>query len=257
MKSDGPETTGGDYRDTVSALESGLAALKEAGGDNFDVVQFSFIESLIEKAGKGSAAVANIVAKKALVALMAYQSALERERLSMTTMLAEVGARHPAAAPQLQALVDTCRFSAAKRLFASLERRAAKRPLAALLEDLESRSQTPGESSLRMPMSARLQEQENAVLRMMAAETRDATAPPAAELRSAQFFRELRQQRAAQDRLSRALMEAPEESGPLNPQKLVVRSMLAMGELSPGYLARFVSYVDTIFWLENTGAHKN
>jgi len=245
--------TNHDYRDTVAALEADLAALKALGGDHFDVVQFRFIESMTEKAGKRSEPVANIVANKAVAALTAYQSALERERQSVDTMIAEIGARHPAAVPELQALIDTHKFSAAKRLAAGLDRRTAKTPLAELLEGLESRLQTADETSPRGPMSANLREQENTLI---AADSCETAAPPAGELSSAQYFRELRQQRAAQDRVSRALQEAPEDSGPLNPQKLVIRSMLAMRDLSPGYLARFVSYVDTLFWLENTSTHK-
>ena len=245
--------TNHDYRDTIAALEADLAALKAVGGDHFDVVQFRFIESMTEKAGKRCEPVANIVANKALAALTAYQLALERELQSANTMIAEIGARHPAAAPQLQALFASHRFSAVKGLAASLDRRAAKTPLAELLKGLESRSQTADETSLSGSMSANLQEQESTLI---AADSCEPTALPTEELSSAQYFRNLRQQRAAQDRISRALQEAPEDSGPLNPQKLVIRSMLAMRDLSPGYLARFVSYVDTLFWLENMGAHK-
>ena len=242
-----------DYRDTVAALEAGLLALKAVGGDHFDSVQFRFIESMTEKAGTRSEPVASLVANKAVAALKLYQSALECERQNVSTMIAELGARHPTAAPQLQALFDTCRFSAAKRLAASLDRRAAETPLAGLLKCLEPETQTTDETSLRGPVSAKLQEQEH---RLLAADSCEPVATPVAELKSAQYFRELRQQRAAQGRVLRALEEAPEESGPLNPQKLVIRSMLAMRELSPSYLARFVSCVDTLFWLENTGAHK-
>ena len=242
-----------DYRDTVAALEAGLLALKAVGGDHFDSVQFRFIESMTEKAGTRSEPVASLVANKAVAALKLYQSALECERQNVSTMIAELGARHPTAAPQLQALFDTCRFSAAKRLAASLDRRTAKTPLSALLKSLEPEAQTADEASLRGPVSTKLQEQEN---RLIAADSCEPAALPAGELKSAQYFRALRQQRAAQDRVSRALEEAPEESGPLNPQKLVIRSMLAMRELSPAYLARFVSYVDTLFWLENTDTHK-
>jgi hypothetical protein len=245
--------TSHDYRDTVAALETDLAALKAVGGDHFDVVQFRFIESMTEKAGKRSEPVANIVATRALAALTAYQSALERERKSVNTMIAEIGARHPAAVPELQALLDTHKFAAAKKLASRVDRRAAKTPLADLLEGLESRSQTADKTSPRGPMSANLQEQENTLI---AADSCKPAALPAAELSAAQYFRELRQQRAAQDRVSRALQEAPEDSGPLNPQKLVIRSMLAMRDLSPCYLARFVSYVDTLFWLETMGSHK-
>jgi hypothetical protein len=50
--------------------------------------------------------------------------------------------------------------------------------------------------------------------------------------------------------LKQALQESPEDSGPLNPQRLAVDSMKVMGELSPHYLDRFVAYVDTLLWLE-------
>ena len=84
----------------------------------------------------------------------------------------------------------------------------------------------------------------------------DAATPPARperELTSARYFRELRQQLTAENRITRAVQEAPQDSGPLNPQKLAIRSLMLMRELSPGYLGRFVSYVDTLFWLENAG----
>lgn len=245
--------TNPDCRDTLAALEEGLAALKAVGGDHFDAVQFRFIESMTEKASARSEPVASIVANKALAALTKYRSALECERHHVSTMVQEVSARHPAAGAELQALFDSHGFSAAKRLATSLEYRAAETPLATLLKILEPESQTTGETSLRGPMSANLVAQEN---RLVAADRSEPAALPATELKSAQYFRELRQQRVAHDRVSRALEEAPEESGPLNPQKLVIRSMLAMRALSPDYLARFVSCVDTLFWLENTGAYK-
>ena len=50
--------------------------------------------------------------------------------------------------------------------------------------------------------------------------------------------------------VSQALAEVPEAAGPLNPQRLATRSLAAMHDLSPHYLSRFVSYIDTLFWLE-------
>ena len=50
--------------------------------------------------------------------------------------------------------------------------------------------------------------------------------------------------------VTQALEEVPAEAGPLNPQRLATRSLATMRDLSPHYLSRFVSYVDTLFWLE-------
>ena len=54
----------------------------------------------------------------------------------------------------------------------------------------------------------------------------------------------------AESQLRRSLAQAPEDAGPLNSDRLVHRSLLLMRELSPGYLERFLSYVDTLSWLE-------
>tara|TARA_R110001592_G_scaffold363392_1_gene687092 strand:+ start:13396 stop:14148 length:753 start_codon:yes stop_codon:yes gene_type:complete len=242
-----------ERQNTVATLEKGLIALKAADGDHFDAVQFCYLEAMAKKAGELTGPVADIVANKGLAALKTYQFTLDCERQNMEKLIGEVGARHPEAAPELQALFDTNKLSAVKRLAARLDRRATSTPLATLLKSLEPLSQQGEGSPSEGPASAQLQEQENAVLELIAADSCHAAAPPAGELKSARYFRELRQQRTAQDRVARALKEAPEESGPLNPQKLIIRSMLSMRDISPGYLARFVSYVDTLFWLESAG----
>ena len=46
----------------------------------------------------------------------------------------------------------------------------------------------------------------------------------------------------------------PQNPGPLNPQMLAIKSLSTMRELSPDYLNRFVSYVDTLLWLERSEA---
>lgn len=80
--------------------------------------------------------------------------------------------------------------------------------------------------------------------------------PPAratTELRSTQQLRATIQQQRADKLVRTALQESTTESGPLNAQKLVLSSLAIMQELSPAYLRRFVSYVDTLFWLEKAG----
>jgi hypothetical protein len=47
-----------------------------------------------------------------------------------------------------------------------------------------------------------------------------------------------------------SLEQVPVNAGPLNSGNLVHRSLTLMRELSPGYLQHFLSYVDTLSWLE-------
>ena len=47
-----------------------------------------------------------------------------------------------------------------------------------------------------------------------------------------------------------SLEQVPANAGPLNSGSLVHRSLTLMRELSPGYLQHFLSYVDTLSWME-------
>jgi hypothetical protein len=73
------------------------------------------------------------------------------------------------------------------------------------------------------------------------------------ELAAARGLRERGTRHQANKVLSQALRDIPSDSGPLNPQRLAVDSMVVMGDLSPRYLNRFVAYIDTLLWLEVAG----
>src|SRR5690606_14338857 len=54
-------------------------------------------------------------------------------------------------------------------------------------------------------------------------------------------------------RIKQSQSQVPENAGPLNSSHLIYRSLLLMQERSPGYLRHFLSYVDTLSWLEQLG----
>ncbi|MDP2252348.1 MAG: DUF2894 domain-containing protein [Hydrogenophaga sp.] len=77
-----------------------------------------------------------------------------------------------------------------------------------------------------------------------------ATAPPGRELRSAQNFRDTWSRICAEDEVTQAVEQGPENAGPLNSHRLVLRTLALMRDLSPDYLRRFLSHADTLLWLE-------
>jgi Protein of unknown function (DUF2894) len=77
-----------------------------------------------------------------------------------------------------------------------------------------------------------------------------ATAPPGRELRSAQAFRDTWSRICAEDEVTQAVEQGPENAGPLNSHRLVLRTLGLMRDLSPDYLRRFLSHADTLLWLE-------
>jgi len=69
-------------------------------------------------------------------------------------------------------------------------------------------------------------------------------------LRSAQRFRETWERLAAEVQVQQAQARAPQNAGPLNPQRLMLDTLARMGDLSPHYLRRFLAHAETLLWLE-------
>lgn len=70
------------------------------------------------------------------------------------------------------------------------------------------------------------------------------------DLRSAQRFRETWERIGAEVQVQQARDRAPQNAGPLNPQRLMLETLALMGELSPHYLRRFLTHTETLLWLE-------
>jgi len=70
------------------------------------------------------------------------------------------------------------------------------------------------------------------------------------ELKSLVVFRDSWSRLRVDRQLSAALAQAPENAGPLNSHLLALQAMQAMRELSPAYLARFLSHADALLWLD-------
>ena len=71
-----------------------------------------------------------------------------------------------------------------------------------------------------------------------------------AELKAIAAFRSTWSKLSAGKQLNQAIEQAPENAGPLNSHMLVLRSLATMRDVSPDYLKRFMSYVDTLLCLE-------
>lgn len=75
-------------------------------------------------------------------------------------------------------------------------------------------------------------------------------APPGPELKAVAIFRDAWSRLSTEQQLTQTLAQAPENAGPMNSQHLVLRSLQVMRDIAPDYLQGFMSYVDTLIWLE-------
>lgn len=71
--------------------------------------------------------------------------------------------------------------------------------------------------------------------------------------RTGQFRRQLRKI-SVQKQVSQAIASAPQNAGPMNSHMLVVRALGLMHDISPDYLNRFMTHLDTLLCLEASGA---
>ena len=56
----------------------------------------------------------------------------------------------------------------------------------------------------------------------------------------------------AEKLVAQLIAQGPENPGPLNPHTLAIKALSHMRDLSPHYLYRFISYIDTLLWLDKT-----
>lgn len=70
------------------------------------------------------------------------------------------------------------------------------------------------------------------------------------EMKSVRHFKHAWSRIRAQDQVTKAVQQGPENPGPLNSHRLVLRSLSLMQDLSPDYLQRFLSHTESLLWLD-------
>ncbi len=78
----------------------------------------------------------------------------------------------------------------------------------------------------------------------------------APELKAIAYFRDAWSRLSTEQQLTQTLAQAPENAGPMNSQHLVLRSLQIMRDIAPDYLQGFMSYIDTLIWLEQADPSK-
>lgn len=235
MKSDG------------KTLKDHLDAMVENGINGFDPVRFSYIESLARRAARMPEAVRQQVEKRAVEALADYETCFKRAQKEAKRLLGQMASAPPEALEPLQRLYSANDLKGVQRMARKLRRSELRSPLGLLVEQLSGETRLAFESPLPPREDETLHETER-----FPARTPDF--PPGSgisDLKSYRLFKETWARHYSDRLVSNAVRELPKNPGPLNSQMLITRSLVIMRNISPDYLKRFVSYVDTLLWLEN------
>jgi DNA-binding transcriptional regulator YbjK len=242
--------------DTAETIWPRFASLVERGADSFDPVRFCYIESLARRSLKLQGAVRRIVEQKAHEALADYQARLDRARAEAVDIVARVSSEFPDSADNLESLFKKYAFKEVKRLGKRLERGKTRSALAELTQQIIDGDIHSGKKSVELTFDELLQQQENKVIRSISNSLAQQPSDRNEHTGELNSFRLIKQTWAKfhSDRLVSISNDAcPENSGHLNSQMLVTRSLSIMRDISANYLNRFVLYIDTLLWLERAG----
>ena len=234
-------------------LRPRLSLLTDSGADRFDPVGFSFIESMARRSESLRGMVRAIVERRALEALADYQSRFDRARADASAVLATLIEKFPKEEQQGRELFETSQFKELTRLSTRLEREARRPSLSELRAAVGRFVVDEVTTGQQMSFDALLAQHEADVVE----ECGEALGPrpkvdDSHELKSFKLFKDTWARLHSERVVTQAIQNRPENPGPLNPQMLAIKSLSTMRDLSPDYLNRFVSYVDTLLWLEKS-----
>ena len=222
--------------DNPGMLRPALDKLNKMQAHHFNPIRFRFIESMAEKALQHRRSVAEIIEKKALQALSGYVKEYVKEYASF---------QKRTASPYSQ-------------------KNKNQGKLAKLTQEMFQSSDTEALAS-KPTLEDELRQQEKDVMHSVTGTVTDKSTDNSDlpvneqsktgynELSVMRHFRQSKVKYNSERLLTRAIQEGPEDAGPLNSQALIIRSLTTMRNLSPSYINRFVSYMDTLLWLEQAG----
>ncbi len=196
-------------------LPTSLESLRGQGAQRFDPVGFHYLEVLAKRLDAQQGELRRILQGKLNVALAAYS---ERVRLLPQKAAAQEVTRSVGQRSDVGRIANK---DAAKALHT-----AGFTSLAELNRYIQSRTQTSVERGI------------------------DGEGQGGGEMKSVRHFKQAWSRICAEDQVEQAVEQGPENAGPLNSHMLVLRSLTLMRQLSPDYLQRFLSHVDSLLWLD-------
>lgn len=220
--------------------------MEESGAWRFDPARFRYIESMARLAPEQREAVSRLVDQKVRKALLDYQADFSLAQEEAALIVTRVAAHYPDSAQTVQRLYDECAFKEVQRLETRLRRATNHGALSALTDKILHGGSTIDGPVNDLSFGDILRRQEDEVVNGLVNTGHEKPG----ELKSVRRFRESLVKISAEKLVTQAMKNIPEDAGPLNPQMLVIRSLATMRNLSPQYLNRFVSYMDTLLWLE-------
>lgn len=209
-----------------------IESLRLAGADQFDPVRLHYLQVLASRANEQQNLVKRLLDAKLAQALVVFKTKFEQAQGDCKDVVAQTVLHYPQAAGDLQRLLTTGDFKAVRRLIATLKSTGNRVTLGDLTRSIAR--QSPNKVDVHGGGAIGLH----------------------SELHTAQYFRETWSRLNVGKRVTQELHHLPQNAGPINSHRLVLRSLATMRDISPDYLSRFTSYVDTLLCLDQCDKDK-
>lgn len=226
-----------------------LDSLRQRGAERWNPVRMRYLSVMAQRTQHTTGALHDVLLGKLRRAVNDCAQQFEQSNQATEKACAPWLQQHPEQVPTLHRLLKAGDHLAAQRLMAGYpynrteNRHRLWESVHAALNGPQSGTQnTPPTAALHKPAPAA----ENPTPRTRP--LRGTMRPP--ELKSVRRFRETWARISAQHRVAQAVERRHDHAGPLNSHRLVLDSLELMRTLSPEYLQRFVTQMDTLLWLE-------
>jgi len=202
------------------------ASLRLAGAGQFDPVGLHYLDVLARRTQAQQGMVQRILEDKLTQALAAFGERFARAQDDARDTIARTVPQYPHAADALQRLFASGDFKGMQQYIATLKTNGPGASLGALTRYMAQHSPDHGNASVAVNVGSH------------------------SELKTMRYFRNTWSKLSVEKQVTQALGQAPKNAGPINSHMLVVRSLALMREISPDYLNRYMSYVDTLLCLD-------
>lgn len=219
----------------ILSIENRLNALDSQHLLTHDLTRLLYIRGVAVKASQNAhnyQLSVNLVAK-AYRALNELELSLKTQRAKAEEQLALIEEDYEQAFEQASTLFESQSYVALNRLFKGVQKNGRGDTFKELMGEMQ-----------RVEPSVNASHKEELVQQSTTNKIKNT------DLQSFKQYQTMFEQMALDRLLARVMKEIPENAGPLNPERLVIRSFKALQELSPDYLSSLISYYESLLTLQ-------
>ena len=199
--------------------------------------------------------------EKAQASIEQYQADLSQAKEKSAGLLNSIEQKFPDYQQRAEQLFGEYKFKQLQRLYDKLNKKVSSTEslLSQLNSEMRANSKSEPQVDLTQTLDQMLLQQEQQARRQSGAPQLVSAEPSnnEFELQSLKSIRESMKYSNIDATIDRAIEHFPENAGPHNPHMLAITSLMKMRDLSPQYLRRFTSYIETVLWLEKNEVKLN